>query len=175
VWEEFVEGLARGIRKFPEVPPPYFDEGLKRQPGIMYPPELSSRLCKSVCLIAVLQPEYLESRWCLEEWRAMERLEVQRLGAGRRGLIIPIVRRGNLQLFTNLAGDRQLLDLSRVVAPLREFDNIKYRRIVQDIVNRIQTVLQSLPEPDCTQFLIQGPEERLPPRAPDPSPFPHAA
>src|SRR3954464_6563241 len=87
VWVEFVEALAAGVAKFPAVPlPPYYDVRLKRQPGIAYPEELSLRLCSSICLIAILQPEYLESRWCLAEWNAMEQLEAIRLG-GRQGLI----------------------------------------------------------------------------------------
>src|SRR5262245_1626911 len=53
----------------------YLDEDA--DPGSAYPTELSLNLCKSVCMIAVLVPEYPDSSWCKAEWNSMERLEAK--------------------------------------------------------------------------------------------------
>src|SRR5215469_4879100 len=53
--------LTTGIRIFR-------DENL--QPGIDYPKQISRSLCRSVCMVALVVPEYFESRGCVAEWNA---------------------------------------------------------------------------------------------------------
>jgi hypothetical protein len=70
--------------------------------GEFYNEALAQALCESVCMILIFTPTYfsIDHTFCAREYKAMERLEEQRFQAlggrvdKRRGLIIPIVFRG---------------------------------------------------------------------------------
>ena len=90
MWSQFAETFAGLLQdRLTTNTTVFWDEKLNHDPGKPYPDELSRNLCQSVCMVAVLVPQYLESAWCMAEWRAMERLEIQRLG--KQGLIIPVI------------------------------------------------------------------------------------
>jgi hypothetical protein len=92
----------------------YRDDGLRSVPGAHYPVELSRNLCRSVCMIAILVPEYFESSWCKAEWDAMVKLERERVAdPGTGGFIIPILFRGDKEKVAEFCGPRVFL------APLR--------------------------------------------------------
>ena len=107
-WVEFVEALEERIQFYLTVNRSiYRDKDLRSKPGIPYPQELSTQLCESVCMIAVLVPDYQESSWCKAEWKAMEELEQQRLDKPeRRELIIPVLVPILVALISVWAGDR---------------------------------------------------------------------
>ena len=148
----------------------YCDFELRRQPGIDYPRELSERLCRSVCLVAILVPDYWESGWTVGEWRAMERLERSRLG--RTQLIIPVVVRGDLPTLQQLIGPRQYFDFSDVVKPtqLHNVRNLKKIEAIARMLDEHVKRLSSL-EIECDAFEIElfG-DPHLPP-SPEPDPF----
>lgn len=142
--------------------------------GSSYPQELSQKLCKSVCMIAVLVPEYPDSNWCLAEWEAMEKLEAKRLGEGKRGLIIPIALRRSADEW-NAVFKRKPLDFSKVSVPKTQLKNIKHSEKIQKIAEQIAKLISEVNKPceDCGKFQFTvGIEELKPnPTFTDPSPF----
>jgi TIR domain len=143
-------------------------------PGSSYPKELSRKLCKSVCLIAVLVPEYPDSEWCKAEWEAMVKLESKRLGEGKVGLIIPIALRRKPEEWNSLL-KRKPIDFSSVAVPIKQLDSVKNSQKIQEIADLISGYVKRVPEPcdDCTQFMLAVAEDKLqaPPTFPDPDPF----
>jgi hypothetical protein len=68
-WMEFITSFQERLESFRRIGlAAYRDDQLQSVPGTRYPQELSRRFCRSVCLIAILVPEYLESSWCRAEW-----------------------------------------------------------------------------------------------------------
>jgi hypothetical protein len=142
----------------------YRDELLDGDPGKPYPGELSKNLCRSACLVALLIPEYLESSWCVGEWKAMESLEASR---GQIGLIIPVLYRGKESDFAGLLGaERRPIDFSEVVVPAKQLkDNVLYASKIEAIANTINRwARDSAKSPaNCDGFSIPlGPEENTP-------------
>lgn len=175
-YNEFVEALEDGLKSFLTTSLlPYRDDQLGFNPGVAYPQELSRKLCRSVCLVAVLTPDYPDSNWCRGEWQAMEKLETNRLGVGRKGLIVPIILRGNLEEWRSFVGDRVWVDLRLVQKPREQLDSVKNRRKIEDIAQQISKFVQTLLDPceDCDQFQIcLGPEQRKSiPTLKDPDPL----
>lgn len=140
---------------------PYFDANLG--PGVDYPAELQKSLCKSLCLVAVLTPEYFESAWCRAEWEAMEKLEKMRLPAGApRQLIIPILLRGDDGQAGRFCGPRNLYDLSTLDDPKQQLKNLKYRRQVETIAKEIKKISGTLTDCDCGHSVLKvGPESLI--------------
>ena len=141
-------------------------------PGTAYPIHLPQSLCKSVCMIAVLTPEYPDSKWCTAEWQAMEGLEAKRLGNGQKGLIIPIVAQGNVRELENIF-KRKALDLK--VALASQLRNAKKAAQIQELARQIAKFVKQLPDPceNCAGFTFElGSEETTyPPKYKDPDPF----
>lgn len=85
---------------------PYFDEHVyydkeRLKPGYIYNAELAKAICQSVCMIVVYVPKYERHPYCLKEYKAMEIIEEKRLELiectdPTRGMIIPIILRGNV-------------------------------------------------------------------------------
>jgi hypothetical protein len=150
----------------------YRDDRLRSRPGVKYPIELSSKLCRSACLVAILVPEYLESSWCLAEWRAMEELERERLSDSKSdGFIIPILFRGDDDKFAELCGDREYIDFRHIARPHSQMDNIKCRRQMEDIAHRVAELTKSQSNTDCGNFMIESGVEVVTPGLDDPNPL----
>jgi hypothetical protein len=150
----------------------YCDTDLRTKPGIAYPNEFSSQLCRSVCMVAVLTPEYIESSWCMAEWRAMESLEQQRLPHDR-GLIIPLLFKGPRQLFEPAVSGRTVMDFNGLLKPSRQLNKLSNLKKVQDIASYIDNhvrVLRARP-PDCDGFKINVGTDEITLRVQEPSPF----
>jgi hypothetical protein len=120
-------------------------------PGSSYPEDLPAKLCKSVCMIAVLVNEYPDSSWCRAEWDAMERLEKLRLN-GKRGLIIPIALRREPRDWENLF-KRKPVDFSKISVPsqlltAKQSEKIqKIAELISSLVNRVDKTCA-----DCGSF-----------------------
>ena len=173
IYLEFVQALEGKLAHYLRTVRPYRDTTLRQIPGAPYPSELSRALCHSVCMIGVLVPEYSESNWCVAEWQAMEKLERIRLGNGRKGLIIPVLFRGEIGRFQALVGDRQPLDMSTILKPKTQLDNVSYRQKVESLCERIEALAKgSNPSKvDCDTFKIdEGPEFHTPDSRADPNP-----
>jgi hypothetical protein len=171
-WLEFVEEFQKWLESYLTVPiRSYRDDRLASHPGIAYPRELSQQLCKSVCLVAILVPEYWESDWCLGEWKAMEQLEQDRLG--QAGLIIPILFRGDRAAFEKRVDPRVLVDFSHIVTP-SQLGNVKNRIKIEQVANVINNYTRRLKAThagDCERFKVQLRQTVVESTYLDPDPF----
>lgn len=122
-------------------------------PGASYPIELSRKLCKSVCFVAVLTPEYLDSSWCQAEWRAMIDFEAKRLVREQFGLVIPVVLRGELKQWETLY-NRKPVDL-RVDVP-GQLSNIKRSIAIKQIADIVAKFVETIGSAgaDCQNFRL---------------------
>jgi len=164
-WMEFIDTFQVNLQAYVTIGlSVYKDDILKTKPGVRYPGELAYRLCKSVCMVAVLVPEYFESDWCRAEWKAMEKLEAKRsVNEKRDGLIVPVLLRGDMEKAAGLAQDRDILDFRRVINPKRHLDTNRSRQILESIANRIKGYSRTLQCTACDDFRIDlGPEQNAP-------------
>ncbi len=173
LWLEFVEALQKQLdRLLSSKLPVYWDNQLKATPGIKYPQELAEKLCKSVCMVAVLVQEYQESNWCCAEWEAMQNLEDKRLGKNHKeGLIIPVLLKGDKSQAEVFAQGRQLVEL-RVINPRTQLNTIKNGQVIANIAERIDKLVKRLDDTgmDCGGFNIPVQEEVNNPTLEDPDP-----
>src|SRR4030095_12354568 len=79
---------------------PFYDKS-RIQGGQYIEPVIADAICKSVCMVAIYSPQYLneEYTYCARELMAMQLLEHKRLNLlpvteRANGLIIPIIYRG---------------------------------------------------------------------------------
>jgi TIR domain len=171
-WIEFIECFQERLAAYLSIDLPlYRDPQLDMEPGAPYPRELAEALCRSACMVAILVPDYLESDWCLSEWRAMESLEARRLGPGKAGLIIPVIFRGEPEELRQIYGTRQRVDLRCVQRPAVDLNTKSSRRQLETIATRISKLVKSLDDPCeyCATFEIMRVQEAMQVR--DPSPF----
>jgi hypothetical protein len=141
--------------------------------GSSYPMELSRKLCRSVCMVAVLTPEYPDSSWCDAEWKAMELWESKRLGPNQKGLIIPVVSRGDVRQWEEHF-KRKPVDL-RVDLPSSQLFSVGNSRKIRQIAEIVSTFVTNVTDPceDCAVFQLNvGTEQvRTPPSFKVPSPL----
>ena len=171
-YEVFVEAFRERLEHFLNTPIRTFvDRDL--DPGSPYPTELARSLCKSVCMIAILVPEYPDSNWCRAEWEAMEKLEVLRLN-GQRGLIIPIALRRTAAEW-NAFFTRTPVDFSKVSVPKIQLRGVKHSQKISDIADQIKKFVDQVQETceNCVDFKFSlGVEELKPePTFKDPNPL----
>lgn len=153
----------------------YRDDDLKSYPGIKYPAALSEELCKSVCLVAILVPQYWESSWCRAEWQAMENFESKRLGKNKKeGLIFPVIYRGETEKWRKLIGVREPTELN-VVKPATQLNNVSNLEKIEKIADRIEKFVNMLKKPyvNCNEFRIPivGEEDEIGTTFGDPNPI----
>lgn len=173
-WLEFIENFQAKLKQFmTDGLPMYRDDKLSRVPGAHYPAELSRNLCRSVCLIAVLVPEYLESKWCKAEWDAMVQLERERAAnPDADGFIIPVLFRGDKEKLAEFCGSRQIVDFRHIVKPAIQLDTIASRRTLEEIGQRVARLAARHSPTDCSKFAISiGVETAQPSLHADPNPL----
>lgn len=123
-------------------------------------------------MIAILVPEYLESSWCLAEWRAMERLEKERTKVSASdSFIIPIIYRGQDEQFDDLCGTREYCDFRSVYSPRRQLNSIRRRQQIEEIACRIAELSKRKSSTDCSKFSIEANKEVVNPNFDDPNPL----
>jgi hypothetical protein len=172
-WMEFITTFQAKLGAFMTLGlPMYRDDQLQSVPGAGYPTVLSQNLCRSVCMIAILVPEYMESSWCQGEWKAMEKLERERAAdPGIGGSIIPILFRGDKAKAAEFCGPRVLLDFRHIAKPSIQLNTIDSRVRIEDIARRIAQ-LANYPSPtDCSTFNIAVGAEVVDPGHDDPDPL----
>jgi hypothetical protein len=153
----------------------YWDVTLRTKGGQKYPEELAVNLCRSACLVAILQPEYLESEWCRAEWQAMEQLEQARGSAAAGGIIIPILYRGDDPQVGAFAGVRPPLDFRKVVLPKQLQTSVRFNSMLQQTCQRIDSLVRAIGNSgvDCQQWRLAVGPERTSPTVQDPSAVHH--
>jgi len=164
-WEEFVKAFKERLESRLTIGlSAYWDDGLRSAPGVKYPSELAQRLCRSVCMIAILVPEYFESSWCLAEWKAMERLEEERTAnTSSISFIIPILYRGDRTKAEEFCGPRGCTDFTNIYKPATQLNTIDSRRIFEDIGRQVSSLARIKSPTDCSKFIIYDGEEVIQP------------
>jgi len=170
---EFVEAFEERVNFYRQTAlTTYRDAQLRTAGGVHYPVELARNLCRSVCMIAVLSPEYMESTWCRGEWQAMEHLEQMRNIDKVDGCIIPILFRGPADKAQEFVGDRQLLDF-KIDMPGIQLRTINNRQRLEAIGERIARLARCASPVDCADFEIPvGEDTDNPPSDASASPNP---
>lgn len=172
-YKEFVLALRNRLEFYLNTEMKIFLD-LDADPGASYPEALSRELCQSVCMIAVMVPEYPDSNWCRAEWEAMEGFEAKRLGKGKRGLIIPIVLRRTAAEWSALL-NRRPVDFSKVSVPKEQLKGTKHSEKIQQIAQVITDLVRRIKDSceDCSEFRVNLGAEQLKPEPTfkDPDPF----
>ncbi|SRR6266852_7871709 len=170
-WMEFVTAFQEKLENYLTVGlSTYRDEDLRARPGASYPAELAVNLCRSICMIAILMPEYMESPWCRAEWQGMEELEEQR-EPGAKGAIIPVLFRGDPERAKAFAGTRVIVDFSHVDKPRTDLNTKNSRRMMEMIAHQVADLARLHSPTDCGAFVINVGQDVAEPRFDDPSPL----
>jgi TIR domain len=171
---EFAKAFQEELDYFLSLPVPSFRD-VNLVPGSMYPQQLSQNLCSSLCMVALVVPQYFESAWCMAEWNAMTKFEIVRLGLGGGSLIIPVVVNGDIRVLEQRFGGRTARDLRGLSAPGRQLRNPRNRdkiRMIADIINSMEGLLHGFTAwADCDQFSLGLGPEAVTPQFPETSPL----
>jgi hypothetical protein len=172
IWLQLAETFEQKLDQFLNTNVRIFrDEML--QPGVEYPKHISKSLCRSMCMVALVVPEYFESKWCRAEWAAMETFELGRLGKEKQELIIPVVCVGDIDNLKAFFGTRQGVDLRNIVSPSKQLNTLENLRKIASIASTINALANRLPPPDidCDNYSLAIGLEEATPKVEEPSPF----
>ena len=167
--KELVDGLHReiGAQTRKRV---WFDHDFL-QGGSRIDQEIGPDICKSVCMILVYTPLYFDTEhvYCARELKAMQDLEEKRLQVLKdkgKGLIIPIVLRGEKRFPSALSQQRLFYKFTDI-----QFNNpvekiqVKYAQEIKEIADYIvdrcfslEEVADKLPH-DCDTFSLPSYDE----------------
>jgi hypothetical protein len=112
--------------------------------GAIWPNDLKRALCRSVTMVALCAPIYYHPShpWCGLEWAAMDGLNRRRISRADFNSIIPVmVRTGNLPTAVSRI---QPVDISGVITSGGYFRTNEFRRKLEEIMQRIETVANTL-------------------------------
>lgn len=123
----------------------------KIETGSAWPLALEQALRMSRCLVSVWSPEYFRSRWCVAEWKTMQRRETLcRLKSSRNsaGLVYPVVFADG-EFFPRGALSTQHKDMRAWNSPypvFRETANyINFDQEVQNVCQELARMIQRAP------------------------------
>jgi hypothetical protein len=166
---DLYEALSSELEAFRDEPV-FIDED-RLQGGDFYNDTLAEALCSSVCMIVVFTPTYFSKNhtYCAREYKAMEELENERLdllsGNVSRGLIIPIVFRGEDYLPPEIRDQRQYYDFSDfLLCDEKICEHPNYSEKIREIVEYISARcvdLESLNRvfSECEEFTLPSEED----------------
>jgi hypothetical protein len=168
---DLCEALSSELEAFREEPV-FLDED-RLQGGYLYNEALAEALCNSACMILVFTPTYFsrDHTYCAREYRAMEKLETERLdllsdsAGGNRGLIIPIVFRGEDHLPAEIREQRKYYDFSDFLLCDDEIWRhpryaVKIREIAEYICARCEELENVGPAfSECEDFALPSEED----------------
>jgi hypothetical protein len=124
--------------------------------GAIWRTHLTRALCRSITMVAICVPIYYDAthRWCGLEWAAMDVLNTRRISRPEFNSIIPvIVRTGNLPAAVSRI---QPVDISGVITSGSYFRTNEFRRKLEEIMQRIESVADALARQNstagCDQF-----------------------
>ncbi|WP_234683515.1 toll/interleukin-1 receptor domain-containing protein [Bradyrhizobium monzae] len=142
----FVKAFVRQLKRqlmwlLPNAPIFFDEEGLKV--GDSFNAELAYQLCRSACMVMFFSPLHFDLRhpYCALEYRAMLRLEKQRLGAAvvdlrNKGLIFPVVFRGVECLPSEIVSTRHYENFNHVVCE-SDFKKRDCQARIKELANQI--------------------------------------
>jgi hypothetical protein len=136
--KSFLEVLEGQISLFIPKAKIYWDKRLEY--GDIFDPELATQLCHSACMIMLYNPFYfdLECPFCAREYQAMVRLEQMRFDVTpaalkNRGLIIPVVIRGEDSLPREIKSLRNYVTFDRDLLQPTDFEKRSLRKKIREI------------------------------------------
>jgi TIR domain len=144
------------------------------EPATKYEASLAKKLCHSLCMVALVVPQYFESAWCVAEWNAMEVFERKRLNQRGKSLIIPVLVGGDPTVLNPKLGGRSSHDLRGVGMPAQHFKNpriLKEVHRIADAINSMEGLMRTDPTTECDQFSLEIGLDSVLPEYPEPSPF----
>lgn len=172
--QQFIKELTEALKSYIEpylVEPVYIDED-RLKPGYLFNEALAEALCQSVCMIVVYSPTYEDRPYCLREYAAMEELQAKRskmmgrMTGRERGMIIPIVFRGEEFIPAKLKSLIHYADFSKFTLAETGIKNSPpYIKQIEDIAKYIRQLYNDLkglgadPCQDCASFVI--PDEAI--------------
>jgi TIR domain len=172
-WDEFAESFEQELNRYLILDVLAF-RGANLAPGTLYPKALSESLCRSLCLVALVVPQYFESAWCIAEWNAMLNFEATRLPRSQKSLIFPVVLGGDPSELQTRFGGRKWHDFRSVNTPARQLANSEHRqkiRLIADEINSLGDILKNLSPTGCDQFSLGLGPDSITPIFLEPSPL----
>jgi hypothetical protein len=104
--------------------------------GAHFNEDIAQHICQSACLLVVYMPVYQRKKFCIREYTAMQRLEIQRYNAlearpsEQIGMILPIVYTGGEKKIPQwISSQINYKDISRftISDPLSVFDDEDFK------------------------------------------------
>ena len=152
--ERFREGLEYQLELLTRKSRVYVDQD-RLMAGDHFDQALATALCQSYCMVVLFDPDYfhLQHRYCAREYWAMCQLETQRLQAAatrQRGLIIPVVIRGETKLPAEIKNARHFVSFEREMLVADDFSTTLCRQKLREIANAIKARIDDLGDLDCS-------------------------
>ncbi len=145
------------------------------KPGYRFNEALAEAICRSVCMVVVYVPRYKRSSYCLREYMAMEILQERRfdlIGKNEqheKGLIIPIILRGEKKLPGKIKNKIQFCDFSNfLIADENMGGNVKFLEKIEEIARYIEEIYEYFEKYDvdfcgnCDSFKLPSEDDLKP-------------
>jgi hypothetical protein len=133
---------------------PYMDlkvciDADRLKPGYLYNEALAEDICRSLCMVSVFVPKYLDHEYCRREIEAMQQVEDRRREAGflarTHGCLIPVVLRGDIaELPDAIKGRVHSCDFSKFTTATRRIGRQReFARQIDEIAKFINELRRS--------------------------------
>ena len=117
-----------------ELKEPVYLDKRRFQPGYSLDNNVATALCESVCMVVFYTPRYFKSAYCAMEYKAMKKLEQERVAAfvivqGKQNprLIIPLIFRGSKNLPDEIRNNQKCFYM----------DNLSTREVEHSIIVKL--------------------------------------
>lgn len=129
--------------------------------GANFNKAIAQTICESACLLVVYMPVYQRKRFCLQEYTAMERLEIERYQALQQdlsaqfGMILPLVYTGDESKIPKWISERinyKNISASTIADPQAVFDQPDFKAWLVSIANMVDSLynaFQASPTDPC--------------------------
>ena len=141
IYKAFRDSLATQVGLYMPKVPVYLDTA-RLAGGDFFDQELPCQLCRSGCMVLLFNPSYFdtENTYCAREYRAMLKLEEKRLALAdadlrKKGLIIPVVFRGEEALPDEIKSRRHCYSFDRMLLRPADFASEECTKIVREIAD----------------------------------------
>ena len=117
--------------------------------GANFNKAIAQKICESACLLVVYMPVYQRKTFCIQEYTAMERLEVERYQklqqdlSAQFGMILPLVYTGEESKIPKwISQKRNYKNISQftIVDPVAIFDQLEFKTWLVQIANMVDSL-----------------------------------
>jgi hypothetical protein len=110
--------------------------------------KIAQSICESACLLVVYMPVYQRKPFCIQEYTAMQQLQVKRYGAlgpsspTPIGMILPLVYTGQAKIPKWISDEINYKDISQftISDPLAVFDRDDFKQWLVQIANLVDSL-----------------------------------